>query len=138
MYFRIVLAPLTRQRSYNNIPQPHAILYYSQRTSKGGLLIAEATGISDTSRGYPETPGIWTEEQVDAWKPIVDAVHAKGDFQPNGESPISSMDEALTPKSGYGFGTSELTPPRRLRTDEISQIVNHYRFAARNAMKAGE
>ncbi|KAF2296966.1 hypothetical protein GH714_013739 [Hevea brasiliensis] len=75
---RIVLAPLTRQRSYNNVPQPHAILYYSQRTTKGGLLIAEATGVSDTAQGYTDTPGIWTKEQVEAWKPIVDAVHAKG------------------------------------------------------------
>ena len=49
---RIVLAPLTRQRSYNNVPQQYAILYYSQRTTKGGLLIAEATGVSDTAQGY--------------------------------------------------------------------------------------
>jgi 2,4-dienoyl-CoA reductase-like NADH-dependent reductase (Old Yellow Enzyme family) len=72
------LAPLTRTRSYNNVPQPHAVLYYSQRASKGGLLIAEATGVSDSAQGYPDTPGIWTKEQVEAWKPIVDAVHAKG------------------------------------------------------------
>ena len=77
-FFRVVLAPLTRERSYKNVPQPHAVLYYSQRTSNGGLLIAEATGVSDTAQGYPETPGIWTKEQVEAWKPIVDAVHAKG------------------------------------------------------------
>ncbi|TKY63200.1 12-oxophytodienoate reductase 2 [Spatholobus suberectus] len=75
---RVVLAPLTRQRSYNNVPQPHAILYYSQRTSPGGLLIAEATGVSDTAQGLMHTPGIWTKEQVEAWKPIVNAVHAKG------------------------------------------------------------
>ncbi|KAF2296962.1 hypothetical protein GH714_013626 [Hevea brasiliensis] len=52
LIFQIVLAPLTRQRSYNNVPQPHAILYYSQRTTKGGLLIAEATGVSDTAQGF--------------------------------------------------------------------------------------
>ncbi|KAI4324223.1 hypothetical protein L6164_023777 [Bauhinia variegata] len=75
---RVVLAPLTRERSYNNVPQPLAILYYSQRTSKGALLIAKATGISDTAHGYPDSPGLWTKEQVEAWKPIVDAVHAKG------------------------------------------------------------
>jgi hypothetical protein len=49
--FRVVLAPLARMRSYGNVPQPHAILYYSQRTSKDGLLIAEATVVSDTTRG---------------------------------------------------------------------------------------
>uniref|UniRef100_A0A0E0DER0 NADH:flavin oxidoreductase/NADH oxidase N-terminal domain-containing protein n=1 Tax=Oryza meridionalis TaxID=40149 RepID=A0A0E0DER0_9ORYZ len=48
------------------------------RTTKGGLLIAEATGISDTAQGYKDTPGICTKEQVEAWKPIVDGVHAKG------------------------------------------------------------
>lgn len=49
---RVVLAPLARQRSYGNVPQPHAILYYSQRASNGGLLITEATGVSDTAQGY--------------------------------------------------------------------------------------
>ena len=107
--YRIVLAPLGRLRSYNTVPQPHAILYYSQRTSKEGLLISESTSISDTAQGYAispnyiehnflcilllsqkvlcnffcisryqHTPGIWKKEQVEAWKPIVDAVHAKG------------------------------------------------------------
>jgi len=75
---RVVMAPLTRQRSYGNVPQPHAAVYYSQRATRGGLLIAEATGVSATAQGYPETPGIWTPEQVEAWKPIVDAVHRKG------------------------------------------------------------
>ncbi|KAM7515327.1 hypothetical protein LguiA_004910 [Lonicera macranthoides] len=151
---RIVLAPLTRQRSYNNVPQPHAILYYSQRTTKGGLLIAEATGVSDTAQGYPDTPGIWTKEQVEAWKPIVDAVHAKGGiffcqiwhvgrvsnrgFQPNGQDPISSTDKPLTPQiRSNGIDVAEFTPPRRLATDEIPEIVQHFRLAARNAMEAG-
>ncbi|THG23255.1 hypothetical protein TEA_020220 [Camellia sinensis var. sinensis] len=67
-----------RQRSFDNVPQPHAVLYYSQRTSKGGLLIAKATMVSDTAQGYTFTPGIWTKEQVEAWKPMVDYVHAKG------------------------------------------------------------
>ncbi|XP_075651345.1 12-oxophytodienoate reductase 1-like isoform X2 [Castanea sativa] len=75
---RIVLAPLTRSRSYNFVAQPHAVLYYSQRTTKGGFLIGEASGISDTAQGGPNTPGIWTREQVEAWKPIVRAVHEKG------------------------------------------------------------
>ncbi|XP_054785651.1 uncharacterized protein LOC129292142 [Prosopis cineraria] len=55
----------TRQRSCNNVPQPHAILYYSQRTTKGGLLITEANGVSDTTHGYADTPIIWTKNQ---WK----------------------------------------------------------------------
>lgn len=75
---RVALAPLTRCRSYDHMPQPHAALYYSQRTTPGGLLITEATGISDSCYGYPHTPGIHTDEQVEAWKPIVKAVHDKG------------------------------------------------------------
>ncbi|KAK3020794.1 hypothetical protein RJ639_047750 [Escallonia herrerae] len=151
---RIVLAPLTRQRSYGNVPQPHAILYYSQRTTKGGLLIAEATGVSDTAQGYPETPGIWTKEQVEAWKPIVDAVHAKGGiffcqiwhvgrvssqgFQPNGQAPISCTDKPLTPQiQSFGIDVPQFSPPRRLSTDEVPQVVNDFKVAARHAMEAG-
>nr|AAB62248.1 old-yellow-enzyme homolog [Catharanthus roseus] len=150
---RIVLAPLTRQRSYGNVPQPHAVLYYSQRTSKGGLLISEAAGVSNTAQGYPMTPGIWTKEQVEAWKPIVDAVHAKGgvffcqighvgrvsnySYQPNGQAPISSTDKGLTPLyRANGIGYVEHTPPRRLTTDELPGIVNDFR-AALNAIEAG-
>ncbi|AES93720.1 12-oxophytodienoate reductase 2 isoform X3 [Medicago truncatula] len=151
---RVVLAPLTRIRSYGNVPQPHAVLYYSQRASKGGLLIAEATGVSDTAQGYPDTPGIWTKEHVEAWKPIVDAVHAKGATffcqiwhvgrvsnsicQPNGQAPISSTNKLLTPQiGGDGFQMPQFTQPRRLRTEEIPNIVNDFRLAARNAIEAG-
>lgn len=151
---RIVLAPLTRQRSYGNVPQPHAVSYYSQRTSNGGLLISEATGVSDTAQGYPFTPSIWTKEQVEAWKPIVDAVHAKGgvffcqilhvgrvsnySYQPNGQAPISSTDKGVAPHYGAnGIDIENFSPPRRLRTDEIPQIVNDFKLAALNAIEAG-
>ncbi|KAL7118296.1 hypothetical protein ACP275_03G127100 [Erythranthe tilingii] len=151
---RIVLAPLTRQRSYNNVPQPHAILYYSQRATKGGFLLSEATGVSDTAQGYPHTPGIWTKEQVEAWKPIVDAVHAKGGiffcqiwhvgrvsntgFQPNGQAPLSCTDKGITPQvRANGVDVAQFSPPRRLETDEIPLIVNDFKLAARNAIEAG-
>ncbi|KAJ3675329.1 hypothetical protein LUZ60_004371 [Juncus effusus] len=146
---RVVLAPLTRGRAYDTIPQPHMILCYSQRTSKGGLLIAEATGISDTSLGYKNTPGIWTKEQVEAWQPIVNAVHEKGgiffcqlwhvgrvsnyDFQPNRQAPISSTDKPV----GGEFKMVGCSVPRRLETEEIPSIVNDFRTAARNAIEAG-
>ncbi|KAL8061282.1 hypothetical protein ABFX02_02G077400 [Erythranthe guttata] len=146
---RIVLAPLTRNRSFHNVPQPHAAVYYSQRTTKGGLLIAEATGVSDTAQGYRDTPGIWTKEQVEAWKPIVDAVHEKGGvfflqiwhvgrvstygYQPNGQAPISSTDKGITP----GLDGVDWAPPKRLSKDEIRSVVNDFRVAARNAIEAG-
>ncbi|KAH9324288.1 hypothetical protein KI387_004466, partial [Taxus chinensis] len=151
----VVLAPLTRQRSYNCMPQPHAILYYAQRASRGGLLIAEATGVSPTSQGYPDTPGIWSEEQVEAWKPIVNAVHEKGgvffcqiwnvgrashvDYQPNQQSPISSTSKKISGQTvrANGKDVVEFSSPRALTTDEIPQIVEHFRIAARNARAAG-
>ncbi|KAI3448364.1 hypothetical protein Pfo_005029 [Paulownia fortunei] len=146
---RVVMPPLTRSRSYGNVPQPHAAVYYSQRTTRGGLLIAEATGVSNTAQGYPRIPGVWTEEQVEAWKPIVDAVHQKGgvffcqiwhcgrvssyNYQPNGQAPLSPTDKGVTP----GLDGGDWSPPRRLRTDEIRAIVNDFRLAARNAIEAG-
>ncbi|XP_052194249.1 12-oxophytodienoate reductase 2-like [Diospyros lotus] len=145
---RIVLAPLTRCRSYGNMPQPHAAVYYSQRTTNDGLLISEATIVSETGLGYPESPGIWTKEQVEAWKPVVEAVHNRGgiffcqiwhagrasnsELQPNAEAPISCTDKGIT-TSADGFWS----PPRQLRTDEIPLIVNDFRLAARNSMEAG-
>ncbi|RZC46874.1 hypothetical protein C5167_039836 [Papaver somniferum] len=146
---RVVLAPLTRNRSYGNVPQPHAALYYSQRTTNGGLLITEATGVSETAQGYPETPGIWTKEHVEAWKPIVQAVHDKGglffcqiwhvgrvsssDLQPNGKAPISCTDKGCTP----GLYGVNWTAPHRLSIDEIAHIINDFKLAARNAIEAG-
>ncbi|KAI3956920.1 hypothetical protein MKX01_000954 [Papaver californicum] len=151
---RVVLAPLRRLRSYDNLPQPHAILYYSQRTTNGGFLISEATIISETCIGHSTTPGIWTKEQVEAWKPIVKAVHEKGgiffcqiwhagrvlsedyDYQPNGPAPISSTDKEVTPENGQeDLGNWPL--PRRLSVGEIPQVINDYRLAARNAIEAG-
>ncbi|KAL4388121.1 hypothetical protein GQ457_09G007860 [Hibiscus cannabinus] len=136
-------------------PQPHAALYYSQRATNGGLIITEATVISEAARGYQDTPGIWSKEQVEAWKPIVDAVHAKGGFifcqiwhvgrastfeyQPNGQAPISSTSNVLKPQlQANAEEPAKFSPPRRLRTDEIPLVVNQYRLAARNAMEAGK
>ncbi|KAG5542751.1 hypothetical protein RHGRI_015760 [Rhododendron griersonianum] len=151
---RVVLAPLTRLRSYNCVAQPHAILYYSQRAAKGGFLISEASLISDTATGYPNMPGIWTKEDVEAWKPVVDAVHEKGgiffcqlfhagrvsnyDYQPNGQPPISCTDKAIISEVHIGgSGGAEFSPPHQLSVEEISQVINDFRIAAKNAIEAG-
>ncbi|KAJ7557317.1 hypothetical protein O6H91_05G121500 [Diphasiastrum complanatum] len=151
---RIVLAPLTRCRSYNYIPQQHEALYFAQRTTKGGLLISQATAISGTAAGTIHVPGIWTEEQTEAWKPIVQAVHEKGGIffcqlwhagrvthsahLVNGQSPVSSTNKK---PSGKVFLRSSQTyedysVPRALGTDEIALIVEDYKIAAHNAIKA--
>ncbi|RLM65068.1 MADS-box transcription factor 26-like [Panicum miliaceum] len=121
---RVVLAPLTRQRSYGNVPQPHAILYYQQRTTKGGLLIAEATGVSDTAQGLATS-------KEDMCPVCIQA------FQPNGQAPISSTDKPLKPQvRANGVDVATFTPPRRLETDEIPSIISDFRVAARNAIEA--
>ncbi|KAL6226772.1 hypothetical protein ACLB2K_000733 [Fragaria x ananassa] len=109
---RVVLAPMARCRAPNEIPQPAMVEYYSQRSTPGGLLIAEATTLSNTSAGCPRVPGIYKDEQVKAWKKVVDAVHAKGAiifcllwhagrashqvYQPGGGSPISSTNNPIS------------------------------------------
>ncbi|MBY0263472.1 MAG: alkene reductase, partial [Phycisphaerales bacterium] len=77
---RVVMAPLTRLRSQQpgDIPTPLNAEYYHQRASPGGLIISEATQISPQGRGYPRAPGIYTQEQIDGWRLVTSAVHAKG------------------------------------------------------------
>uniref|UniRef100_J3LY79 NADH:flavin oxidoreductase/NADH oxidase N-terminal domain-containing protein n=1 Tax=Oryza brachyantha TaxID=4533 RepID=J3LY79_ORYBR len=146
---RIVLAPLTRSRSYGNLPQPHAMEYYSQRATKGGLLIAEATGVSSDAQGMsviPHTPGIWTKEQVEAWKPIVDAVHAKGGIffcqiwhvgraSDMEERPISSTYNPIEKTAENYF--LDFSNPRSLPVEEIPDVIKHFTLAAKNALDAG-
>lgn len=150
---RVVHAPLTRCRSYGNLAQPHNALYYAQRAAPGVLLVAEACAVSEAARGYPHVPGLWSQEQVEAWKPVVDAVHAMGavffcqiwhtgrvsptEFQPNGQAPVSSTDKQVTPQVAHDGSVLEFAAPRRLDTAEIPHVVNDFRIAARNAMRAG-
>ncbi|VAH00409.1 unnamed protein product [Triticum turgidum subsp. durum] len=154
---RVVLAPLTRQRSPGNVPQPHAGVYYAQRATAGGMLITEATGVSAAAQGHRPTPGVWTDEQVDAWRPVVDAVHAKGavifcqlwhvgrvvgKLRPDGTPagtprPVSSTGRPIaTPRMNDGV-EEEFATPRRLDVAEIAGVVDDFRRAARNAVDAG-
>ncbi|XP_057828462.1 12-oxophytodienoate reductase 7 [Cryptomeria japonica] len=153
---RVVLAPVTRCRAIDNIPQACHVKFYSQRTTKGGLLISEANAVSPQAIGFPHSPGIFIEEQVMAWKKVVDAVHAKGGvifcqlwhvgrashtvYQPNGEAPISSTAKAISDEWSIlmpGGSKSTYSPPRALSVSEIVAVVEEFRKAARNAMCAG-
>ncbi|XP_058090123.1 putative 12-oxophytodienoate reductase 11 [Magnolia sinica] len=146
---RVVLAPMSRSRSYDHVPQQHVVLYYSQRASEGGLLISEATSVSNTGAGSANIPGIWTSEQVRAWRTVVDAVHEKGGVffcqlwhagrvhdanLPYGQPPISSSNKTLTAELYPGL---TFNPTRPLATEEIPTSVDDFRLAARNAMEAG-
>jgi N-ethylmaleimide reductase len=149
---RIVMSPLTRSRSSTEgVPPGFAADYYSQRAD-AGLIITEATNISPQALGYAFTPGIWSDEQVAAWRPIVDAVHRRnGVFflqlwhtgrisHPDlhgGQPPVAPS--AIAPK-GQAFtadGMKDMVTPRALDTDEIPLIVEDYRRAAANAKAAG-
>ena len=156
---RIVMAPLTRSRSKQpgNIPSELNAFYYGQRAS-AGLIISEATQISQQGQGYAWTPGIYTPEQIEGWSKVAAAVHEAGGLifmqlwhvgrishpalQPDKALPVAPS--AITP-SGMAFITNErgepefvpFVTPRALETDELPGIVNQYAQAARNALTAG-
>jgi 2,4-dienoyl-CoA reductase-like NADH-dependent reductase (Old Yellow Enzyme family) len=150
---RIMMAPLTRTRAIegSRVPAPLAIEYYAQRVS-AGLIMTEATSVDPMGVGYPNTPGIWSDDQTEGWKPIVDAVHKKGGiillqlwhvgrisdpFFLDGKAPVSASAIApegrvslLRPPKDYGT-------PRALETDEIPGVIAAYKLGAENAKKAG-
>ncbi len=155
LHNRIIMAPLTRMRSKQpgNIPYALNAEYYSQR-STAGLIITEATQISQQGQGYPATPGIHTPEQVEGWKLVTDAVHQKGgkiflqlwhvgrishsSHQPEGKMPVAPS--AITP-SGKVFTAqwkqADYETPHALEAGEIKSILNDYRKACENAKHAG-
>jgi N-ethylmaleimide reductase len=152
---RIVMAPLTRNRAPNAVPTPMMTQYYEQRAS-AGLLITEATAISAQGQGYADVPGLYSTEQLDGWKQVTEAVHArKGrifvqlwhvgrvshvDLQPEGQKPvapsaITARTRTYLIKNGVGsfVPTSE---PRALLAEELPGIVHDYRHAARHAVSS--
>ncbi|KAL6858777.1 hypothetical protein ACP4OV_017779 [Aristida adscensionis] len=153
---RVVLAPMTRCRAPGGVPGPALEEYYAQRSTEGGLLISEGTVVSPSGPGFPRVPGIYNQEQINAWKKVVDAVHAKGAiffcqlwhvgrashqvYQPGGAAPISSTDKPISRRWRILMpdGSHEMYPtPRRLTTSEIPEIVEQYRQCALNAIEAG-
>ena len=150
---RIVMAPLTRNRAKaNQVPSELALTYYVQRAS-AGLIVAEATQISREGQGYLDTPGIYSPEQVAAWRKITDAVHAAGgkmvlqlwhvgrishvSLQEGGIAPVSSTAKVAVAKTFTTDGFVDVSAPRALRLDELPRIVADYRHAARCAVQAG-
>ncbi|KAH0678891.1 hypothetical protein KY284_019976 [Solanum tuberosum] len=140
---RVVMPPMTRNRSYNNTPQPHAIEYYAQRATKGGFIISESTSASDISNGSPNMPGIWTKDQTEAWKPIVDSVHGKGGvffcqlWHPGRLSDSTLNNFIMFWKAVPDDGEYFKPTPKQLKANELPLIVNDFRIAARNAIEAG-
>jgi N-ethylmaleimide reductase len=150
---RIVMAPLTRSRAGDDgVPTGLHATYYAQRAS-AGLIIAEATNISQQGRGYALTPGIWTEEQVAGWRQVTDAVHAAGgkivsqlwhvgrfshaDLQPGGQAPVAPSAIKAEGQTYTNDGMQDVSMPRALETDEIPGLIADYVRAAENAKRAG-
>jgi len=148
---RILMAPLTRGRATRDaVPTPIMADYYRQRSS-AGLIISEATGISREGLGWPNAPGLWSDAQVDGWKPVTAAVHEAGGkivaqlwhmgrlVHPDlgGGQPISSS-ATTAPDFAHTYeGKKPYVQARAASEADITRIVRDYATAARNAIRAG-
>ncbi|WP_295996723.1 alkene reductase [Rugamonas sp.] len=152
---RIIMAPLTRMRAGDSgVPTAMNADYYAQRAS-AGLIITESTRIGALGHSYPGMPGIHTEAQIDGWKKVTRAVHARGgriflqiahggrvsysSYTSDNLAPVAPS--AVAPATGMAFtrefALTAFETPRALEADEIGAIVGDFRQAARNAMLAG-
>lgn len=151
---RIVMAPMTRSRALNNTPNELMAEYYGQRAA-AGLIITEGTSPSPNGLGYARIPGIFSDEQVQGWKLITDAVHRRNgriflqimhtgrvahpDNLPAGETVIAPSDVPLSTTKMWvdGRGLLEMPVAKALTTDEVKQVVGEYIRAAQRAIEAG-
>lgn len=149
---RIFMAPLTRCRAVDRrIPNELMAEYYAQRAS-AGLIFSEATSVSPMGVGYPNTPGIWSKEQVEGWKRITAAVHKEGGrmllqlwhvgrisdpFYLNGAIPVAPSDIRPAGHVNLIRPKKEFVVPRALDIKELPGIIEEYRNGAQNAKEAG-
>lgn len=151
---RIVMAPLTRNRATHGTDAPNDlnVEYYRQRAS-AGLIISEATQISQQGQGYIWTPGIYTSEHVDGWRKVTKAVHDEGgliylqlwhvgrishvSLQPDHGPPVAPSAIKAASKTYIDSGFADVSTPRALASEEIPGIVRSYLNAAENAERAG-
>jgi N-ethylmaleimide reductase len=150
---RLVMAPLTRNRAVEGlVPSPLAVGYYGQRAS-AGLLITEASQVSQQGQGYQDTPGIYSKEQVAGWRKVTDRVHARGgriflqlwhvgrishvSLQPTGGAPVAPSAVRARGKTFVGGTFVDISEPRALELSEIPGIIESFRRGAANALEAG-
>lgn len=155
---RIAMAPMTRARNADGIPNENNAMYYSQRCG-AGLIITEGTAISETSKGVLYIPGLYKKEEVEGWKKVTKAVHEKGTViftqlwhvgrvshtsnQPDGIAPVGPSDIQAENSTAWGFdenGVEGFVPcskPRPLSADEVKEVVDDFETAAKNAIEAG-
>ena len=150
---RAVMAPLTRNRAVTGfVPNPLAIEYYGQRAS-AGLLITEASQVSQQGQGYQDTPGIYSKEQVAGWRKVTDRVHERGghiyiqlwhvgrishtSLQPNNGAPVAPSAIQAKTKTFVGGAFADVSAPRALELSEIPGIIDDFKRASANAIEAG-
>lgn len=155
---RVAMAPMTRARSPRNVPTAETARYYAQRAG-AGLIVTEGTVISPEGSGFVDCPGLWSQEQVQAWQPVTRAVHDQGaaiftqiwhvgrmshvSLQPGGKAPVSSTTQQASNSSAFGIqddGTSGFVPaskPEALDAEGIARVVGDFAQAAENAVGAG-
>ncbi|MFM0616339.1 alkene reductase [Paraburkholderia nemoris] len=155
---RVLMAPMTRSRTQDTVPDAKTALYYRQRAG-AGLIVTEGSQISIEGTGYLFTPGIHTPEQIKGWQAVTKGVHEEGgkifiqiwhvgrishvSLQENGAAPISSVDEPAHGCTCFGYdesgqpGPVPLSTPRALTKDGIARVTTDFVTAAKNSMEAG-
>jgi N-ethylmaleimide reductase len=151
---RFAMAPLTRNRALppGMVPNPLAVEYYGQRAS-AGLLITEASQVSQQGQGYQDTPGIYSREQVAGWRKVTDRVHERGgrifiqlwhvgrishvSLQANGGKPVAPSAITAKGKTFVNGTFADVSEPRALELSEIPGIIDDFKRATENALAAG-
>src|SRR6201991_507773 len=151
---RLAMAPLTRNRAVppGMVPSALAVDYYGQRAS-AGLLVSEATQVSQQGQGYQDTPGIYSKEQVAGWRKVTDRVHERGgriflqlwhvgrishvSLQANNQAPVAPSAIPAKGKTFVGGTFADVSAPRALALEEIPGIIESFRKGAANALAAG-
>lgn len=148
---RMVMAPMTRLRAIDNVPNSLMATYYAQRAT-AGLIVTECTMVSPLSLGYINCPGIYSEEHIAGWRQVTDTVHEKGGkiflqlwhsgriSHPSllgGELPVAPSAIAAPGELHTPMGKVAMETPRALETNEIPEIVEQFRKGAENALAAG-
>src|SRR3984893_7146677 len=163
---RLVMAPLTRNRALAGlVPNPLAAEYYGQRASAGppgseatqalhaGLLVSEATQVSQQGQGYQDTPGIYSKQQVAGWRKVTDRVHERGgriflqarhvgrlshvSLQPGGGAPVAPSAIRAKGKTFVNGTFTDISEPRALTLEEIPGIIEDFKRGTVNALAAG-
>ncbi len=150
---KMVMAAMTRSRAdKNGVVGNLTVEYYTQRAN-AGLILSEAINISEQALGSPNTPGLFTQEQIEAWKKVTKSVHDKGgvifaqlwhtgrvghSVDKNGNLPVAPSPVAIIDMQHFtSSGPREYETPRELTISEIKQIIKEYVQAAKNAIEAG-